>query len=163
MPRGDGLERTAKPSIIDRLVDLAPAEAADRPMTRDESVRAYRSSILRDLEWLLNTRRTVVPVPESLTNVRASTFNYGLPDVSSLSADSMETRADLVRQIERTIRDFEPRLLDVRVTMSDDDRVDRQIRFVIEGLLDMEPNPERVVFDTVLEMSSGDFSVRASS
>jgi type VI secretion system protein ImpF len=157
------LERTAKPSIIDRLVDLAPAEAADRPMTRDESVRAYRSSILRDLEWLLNTRRTVVPVPESLTNVRASTFNYGLPDVSSLSADSMETRADLVRQIERTIRDFEPRLLDVRVTMSDDDRVDRQIRFVIEGLLDMEPNPERVVFDTVLEMSSGDFSVRASS
>jgi type VI secretion system protein ImpF len=163
MPRGDGLERTAKPSIIDRLIDLAPAEAADRPMTRDESVRAYRSSILRDLEWLLNTRRTVVPVPESLTNVRASTFNYGLPDVSSLSADSMETRADLVRQIERTIRDFEPRLLDVRVTMSDDDRVDRQIRFVIEGLLDMEPNPERVVFDTVLEMSSGDFSVRASS
>jgi type VI secretion system protein ImpF len=157
------LERTAKPSIIDRLIDLAPAEAADRPMTRDESVRAYRSSILRDLEWLLNTRRTVVPVPESLTNVRASTFNYGLPDVSSLSADSMETRADLVRQIERTIRDFEPRLLDVRVTMSDDDRVDRQIRFVIEGLLDMEPNPERVVFDTVLEMSSGDFSVRASS
>jgi type VI secretion system protein ImpF len=163
MARGEGLERTAKPSLLDRLIDLDPREPADPPRSREESVRAYRASVLRDLEWLLNTRRTVVSVPESLTNVRASTFNYGLPDVSSLSADSVETRADLVRQIERTIREFEPRLVDVRVTASDDNPLDRQIRFVIEGLLDMEPNPERVVFDTVLEISSGDFSVRSAS
>jgi len=34
-----------------------------------------------------------------------------------------------------------------------------RIRFTIDGLLRMEPNPERVTFDTVLEIGSGEFSV----
>jgi hypothetical protein len=35
----------------------------------------------------------------------------------------------------------------------------RLARFVIEAMLKMEPNPERVVFDTVLETPTGKFSV----
>ena len=157
-----GLERTARPSVLDRLVDLSPREPADRVPSREESIRAYRNSVLRDLEWLLNTRRTIIEVPDSLPNLQNSTFCYGLPDVSSLSADSAEVRQSLMRGIERTIHRFEPRLTDVRVTLMPDERRDQRIRFVIEALLQMEPDPERVVFDSVLDISSGDISVSPS-
>lgn len=157
-----GLEPTAKPSLLDRLVDLAPREPADRALTRDESVRAYRNSVLRDLEWLLNTRRTTVDVPDAFPNVQRSTFFYGLPDISSMSADSREVRQGLIRGIERTIQHFEPRLSDVRVSLMPDQDRDQQIRFVIEGILDVDPDPEPVVFDSIIDISSGDISVRPS-
>lgn len=157
-----GLERTAKPSLLDRLVDLRPREPADPALTQEESIRAYRNSVLRDLEWLLNTRRTIVEVPDGFPNLKESTFFYGLPDVSSMSADSREVRRGLVRGIERTVQHFEPRLRDVRVSLAPDQERDQQIRFVIEGILDMEPNPERVVFDSVIDITSGDISVGSS-
>lgn len=163
MQGDEGLERTAKPSVLDRLVDLAPREAADSPLSREESLRLYRSSVLRDVEWLLNTRRTTVDVPDSLPELQSSAFTFGLPDLSSLSADDSETRQALIRQIEQTIHRFEPRLMDVRVSLAPSEHEDRQIHFTIEGLLKMEPNPERVVFDTVMEITNGDFSVSSTA
>ena len=44
-----------------------------------------------------------------------------------------------------------------------DDEGRRQLRFLIEGLLRMEPNPEQVVFDTVLEISSGEYHVKGDA
>ena len=164
MPAGEeGLERTAKPSVLDRLIDLSPREAADAVLSREESERRYRHSVLRDLEWLLNTRRTTTVVPDSLPELQSSVFAYGLPDLSSLSTDDSETRQALVRQIEQTVRRFEPRLEDVRVSLASSEEAERRIHFTIEGLLKMEPNPERVVFDTVMEIASGDFSVSSTA
>ncbi len=153
------MEQTAKLSVLDRLVDFAPRESTDRPVSRDESVASYRASVLRDVEWLLNTRRTTVSIPDALPELQASTFAYGLPDLSSLSSESAETRSTLIRHIERTIRLFEPRLMDVRVAVAASEEAERQVHFTIEGLLKLEPDPERVVFDTVVELSRGDFSV----
>jgi type VI secretion system protein ImpF len=34
------------------------------------------------------------------------------------------------------------------------------LRFQIEGLLDMDPAPERISFDTVLQLSSGEYQVK---
>lgn len=156
-----GLERTARPSVLDRLIDLHRREPSDPPMSREASVAAYRSSVLRDVEWLLNTRRTTVPIPDAMSEVADSVFAYGLPDVTSLGADQAETRLLLIRQIERTLKTFEPRLTDVRVSIGSAPEVERRVHFTVEGLLKMEPNPERVVFDTVMELSRGDFSVTA--
>jgi type VI secretion system protein ImpF len=73
-------------------------------------------------------------------------------------------RRQLMRDLEAAVRLHEPRLDDVRVTLLERDEENRRsIRFVIEALLRMEPNPERVVFDTVLETSSGTFSVDADT
>jgi len=159
----EGLERTAKPSVLDRLIDTEPRESADAPLSREESERRYRNAVLRDVEWLLNTRRTNVSIPDSLPELQASAFAFGLPDLSSLSADDRETRLALVRQIERTVRQFEPRLTDVRVSLAPGDEAERRIHFTIEALLKMEPNPERVVFDTVMEITNGDFSVSSTT
>lgn len=154
------IERTVRLSFLDRLVDHEPGQGADANVTRKESVRQLKASLHRDLEWLLNTRRIVEPAPDQYPEVQRSVYHYGLPDISSLSADSDAVRQKLVRQVEESVRLFEPRLTGVRVSLaqSDGDGA-RQIRFLIEGLLRMDPDPERVTFDTVMETASGKFLV----
>jgi type VI secretion system protein ImpF len=154
------LEPTVQQSILDRLIDLEPSVRADPPVSWNESVRRLRNALLRDLDWLLNTRRIAQPAPASFPEVQASVYHFGLPDITSFSGDSTETPEMLRRRIEDAIRVFEPRLTGVNVVAADAGADMRhRIRFTIDGLLRMEPNPERVTFDTVLEIGSGEFSV----
>jgi type VI secretion system protein ImpF len=153
-------DRTARPTVIDRLIDEDPRVAEDPQLSLNESVRRYKATVLRDLEWLLNTRRTITHVPDRYDEVRHSAFLFGLPDISSMSADSDPTRRRLLRDVEECIRIFEPRLSGIRVSQIDEaEGSQRRVRFVIEGLLQMEPNPERVLFDTVLDLTSGQIAV----
>jgi type VI secretion system protein ImpF len=154
-------ERGVRQSVLDRLIDHEPHVSADRPMTWARSIQELKSALRRDLEWLLNTRRIVHPAPEVFNELRHSLYHYGLPDVSSLSADAPDTGAILMRQIEEAIEEYEPRLSNVRVSRLPTDRAARQVRFLIEGTLDMEPNPEQVAYDTVLEIASGRFEINA--
>jgi type VI secretion system protein ImpF len=155
-----GTERTVRFSVIDRLVDEEPRLGADAPITWAESVRRLKGSVLRDLEWLLNTRRQIEPAPAIYAEVQRSLYHYGLPDVSSVSRDSAPALRILIQQMEECIRTFEPRLDNVRVLATPQAGAEqRELRFVIEAMLRMEPNPERVVFDTVLETVRGEFRV----
>lgn len=154
------LERTAQRSVIDRLIDTEPTNATDPPATLAQSVREVKRALRRDLEWLLNTRRIVEQAPEAFPEVRQSLYHFGLPDVTSSAAGSTDARNWLRRQVEETIALFEPRLTNVHVTLGDaDDPGRREVRFVVEAVLQMDPSPEQVVFDTVLEMSSATFAV----
>ena len=155
-----GTEPTIRLSIIDRLLDQSGG-VGEASAGWSESVEALKQSLVRDLEWLLNTRRIAEPAPDAYTEVQHSVYHFGLPDISSRSADSVEVQQALSRDIEESIRIFEPRLTDVRVGLRQStEEGSRLARFVIEGLLRMEPNPERVVFDTVLETPTGKFFVR---
>jgi type VI secretion system protein ImpF len=154
------IERTVQQSLLDRLIDLDPRSSVEPAMTWAQSVRQLKAALRRDLEWLLNTRRNPEPLPEQFEELRHSVYWYGLPDITSLSRDSTEQRIWLARQIEETISAFEPRLAGVRVSIRETEgEVRRELRFVIEGMLRMDPNPEQVVFDTVLELSSGEYQV----
>jgi type VI secretion system protein ImpF len=154
-----GTEPTIRLSIMDRLLDLSPG-LGDASGSWASSVDALKRSLVRDLEWLLNTRRIAEPAPDAYPEVQHSVYHFGLPDVSSRSADSIAAQQGLSRDIEECIRIFEPRLTDVRVVLRQSgEKGSRLARFVIEGLLRMEPNPERVVFDTVLETPTGKFFV----
>ena len=158
------MERTVQQSVLDRLIDEDPSAAADPPTAFGLSVRRFKASVRRDLEALLNTRRIPDPAPEALGEVATSLHHYGLPDITSLSSDSAESRAILVQRIEETVRLFEPRLSNVRVSVSESAGVaGRELRFLIEGLLRMDPSPEQVVFDTVLELASGEYQVEGDA
>jgi type VI secretion system protein ImpF len=159
--KSPGVERSVQQSLLDRLVDLDPKSSMETPLTWAESVRRLKASLRHDLEWLLNTRRIPLELPESFVEVPDSLFNYGFPDITSMSRDSRDSRIRLMRQVEGTIATFEPRLANVKVSLAEtDDNGRRELRFLIEGLLRMEPNPEQVVFDTVLEISSGEYHVK---
>ncbi len=130
-------------------------------MTLAQSVSEFKQSVRRDVEWLLNTRRIPEPAPDSLAELKNSLYDYGLPDITSLSADSPEVRTQLVRRIEEAITTFEPRLADIKITVTDTgEGGTRQLRFLIEGMLRMEPNPEQVAFDTVLDTTKCNFEVK---
>lgn len=158
------LERTAQRSVIDRLIDTEPTNAQDTTPTLAQSVREVKRALRRDLEWLLNTRRVIEPAPEACPELRRSIYHYGLPDLTSLAAHSVDARNTLRRQVEETIALFEPRLTNVHVTVTDvGEPGRREVRFAIEAVLQMDPTPEQVVFDTVLEMSSATFAVEGNA
>jgi type VI secretion system protein ImpF len=149
------------PSLLDRLIDLEPANSSDPPSTRSQSVRQLKLALRRDLEWLLNTRRIPEEAPEAYGLVSHSLYHYGLPDVTSLALNSPRDKSRLLRTIETTLADFEPRLSDVRVRALDDGgSAPRVLRFQIEGLLEMDPAPEQIFFDTTLQLSTGDCQVK---
>lgn len=152
-------------SILERLIDDEPYERAEPEPNWEDSVNRHRASVMRDLEWLLNTRRMPDPGDlEDFPELRKSLMTYGPPDLSSLSADTSGTRRRLLRQLEELIRTFEPRLTNTRVRLVEESESGaRQVHFAVEGLLRMDPDPERISFDTVLEIASGRFVVGSES
>jgi type VI secretion system protein ImpF len=149
-------------SVLDRLIDREPKNRSEVPFTRAQSLRELKLGLKRDLEWLLNTRRTIDPAPESARETNRSVHNYGFTDISSKSVLSTRDHSDLVREMEVAIALFEPRLKRARVRMEMVEGSYRSLKFVIEGLLCMDPAPEPVRFDTVLELGKGEYEVKGA-
>lgn len=149
-------------SVFDRLIDDAPREPSEPPITRAESLRRLRTSVRRDLEWLLNSRRIADPIDPRLVELNRSVYAYGLPDVSSMSLSNLAEQDRLLKGIERAISYFEPRLKDVRVIPVRDAAKEKMQRldFRIEALLLMDPAPEAILFDTVLDAVSQSFRIK---
>jgi type VI secretion system protein ImpF len=148
------------PSVLDRLLDDRPDQSRDAPATRQTSLRLLKDAVRRDLEWLLNARITSESASEELPEVSKSLAAYGLPDLTSANVHDPDGRDDLRRAIEKAVTVFEPRLEGVEVEL---DRVvegERSVRFRIEARLRVEPTPEPVVFDTMLQIGNGEFRVK---
>jgi type VI secretion system protein ImpF len=149
------------PSLLDRLTDHEPNIVGEPPATRSQSLRELKNNLRRDLEWLLNTRRNPTAIPEGARQLTRSVFAYGLPDISGMSLNSERDRAALLNIIEDAVIAFEPRLANVTVTLVPTETHARVLRFQIEGMLRMEPAPERVSFDTTLRLASATYEVEA--
>ena len=153
-------ERAVQQSIIDRLVDLNRDNQVEAPLSRPESVRRLKASLRRDIEWLLNTRRTIVPIPEAYSHVKSSVLAFGMPDVTSMRVESVQDERRLLSSLEQAIATFEPRLVDVRVRPHERPRGRAHtLHFYIEGTLLIEPAPEHISFDTLLEVPRGAYEV----
>ena len=107
-------------------------------------MRQLKASLRRDLEWLLNTRRTPEAAGREYEELEKSLFNYGLPDTTTLSWDSARDRARLFAHASKqALAIFEPRISRVKVIPLDAASGSQHVlRFQIEGLLDMDPAPE---------------------
>jgi|SoiMethySBSTD1v2_1073268.scaffolds.fasta_scaffold179218_3 type VI secretion system protein ImpF len=145
------------PSILDRLID--PESAGTAIMAGFSPEKLYRA-VLRDLEDLLNTRRTAGTLPASLDEVSSSIVAYGLPDISSAEAGSTMARQDIAQAIRAVIDRFEPRLQDVSVVLlnPEDDIVRQSVKFRVDARLAVDPYPD-IAFDTILEMGTGHYVV----
>ena len=150
-------ERPVLPSVLDRLIDDQRELREDPPLSRAQSIRELKVSLQRDLEWLLNTRRIVRDTPESVGHLGNSLYVYGLPEFREL--DVRAAAGGLARQMELAIQTFEPRLANIKVTMRPREGVERVAHFIIEAVLLIRPLPERVTFDTVLELTNGEYRV----
>ncbi|KKO50639.1 lysozyme [Arsukibacterium sp. MJ3] len=139
-------------SLLDRLIDDAPGQKDPGRQRRGFDLKALRQSVRRDLENLLNTRVQWHVWPESYTELSQSLLNYGLPDFSVMVVDSIEGRQQLCRAVEQCIRRFEPRFVEVEVSLPDEQQtIERVLRLRIQALLYADPEPEHIMFDSEVE------------
>ena len=147
-------------SVLDRLLDYEPEISREPAASRSKSLRALKQSVRRDLEWLLNTRQLAGGLPEELKETNDSVAMFGLPDFTSLSMDSGDDHKYMKREIEEAVRRFEQRLEGVVVSVEPAEPTDRMLRFRIDARLKIDPAPEPVTFDTLLQLGSGEYEVR---
>jgi type VI secretion system protein ImpF len=156
---GPGLR--AQLPLLDRLMDDAPDQEHDRPMSGAEALAVLRRSVRRDLEALLNARRRWRSWPAALNELDLSPLGYGIPDFTSGAFSDERRREQLRGEIEAIIRRFEPRFASVRVTLLDGhDPLESTLRLRIEALLHAEPAPDPVTFDTVVDATTADVFVK---
>jgi type VI secretion system protein ImpF len=153
--------KSIQPSLLDRLIDVEPENRSEAAVSRAESLRQFRLGVKRDLEWLLNTTCAPLEIPEPCHEAKNSVLCFGLPDISSVTLQDPGDEHKLLRSLEEAIERFEPRLAHARVTSKEPYRAGTQaITFHVEAVLMVDPAPERISFDTVLEISKGAYSVK---
>jgi type VI secretion system protein ImpF len=163
------------PSVLDRLIDNEPTVRHEAARSRNQSLRELKHSVRRDLENLLNTRIRCIPWPADLKELKYSLVNYGIPDLTGAAVGSSKEREQLCRDIESVVKRYggsikirngtveveERRIRKVKVRLLDpNESIDRTIRFQIEAMLQAEPAPEPIQFDSTLRLTTGTFEVK---
>lgn len=152
------------PSVLDRLLDDDPTVSQDPVTNRFQHVRGLERAVARDLEALLNSRQeTLTELGAEFAEVNNSLMTYGLPDLISFSLDVDDDRHKIRRLLEQIINRFEPRLDRVTVTLEPARSHDRGLRFAINALLRLDPAPEPVRFDAVLQVNTQQYTVKGSN
>jgi len=152
-------EQKLLPSVLDRLIDDRPRDSLEGPGALPRKVSHVKDAVKRDLEWLLNSRQAVADLPDDLRQIDRSLLTYGLPDFTSTCLSNVSDQELLRRTVEEAIRRFEPRLSRVRVEVEAGRDVDRALRFRIDAMLNVEPEPEPITFDSVLQLNTKMFVI----
>ncbi|WP_026840586.1 type VI secretion system baseplate subunit TssE [Citrifermentans bremense] len=146
-----------KRSLLDRLI-AAPARSG--PAQAGEGVLGdILDSLLRDLENLLNTRRSVPLAPDCRQESQKSVLSYGARDFSTHNPRTALAREQIRLEIQRLLLSFEPRLKEAVVRLDVLPESGRTLQFRIEGVLMVEPQPAPVSFATSFDSNSGAYSV----
>ena len=152
------------PSLMDRLIDTEPDVSTEPLWSRSHTLAQLKESVRRDLENLLNTRQTRTDLFRQSCETARSILTYGVPDFTALGLDASDEQQRLKEAIERAIRSFEPRLIQVQVDVEETDSIlNRTIHLKINAVLCVEPVIESIVFDTIVETSSGVCDVQMES
>jgi len=148
-----------QPCLLDRLTDDHPNDQKESRDQRQMTIQRYRQAVLRDLAWLLNACSH--PAEDGLDEfeeVPSSVLNYGIRDVTGLSATGFELR-DMERALTQAIRDFEPRILPETVSIRSSGNTSQMsltaVSFEINGDLWAQPLPEALYIKTELDLETG--------
>lgn len=152
-------DQPLQPSVLDRLIDLEPRTRTEPQAARSRLLAQVKAAVKRDLEWLLNTKCTLDEA-ELPPHLQTSLLTFGLPDFTHSSLTSSQDQARLRSAVEESIRRFEPRLTSVAVTLVEGRAFDRSLKFRIDALLRVDPAPEPVSYDSVLQLPSKSFRVQ---
>ncbi len=156
-----------QPSLIDRLTDNDPTNSKESREQRVMSLQQVRDAVQRDLAALLNAGCLATTEDlEEYPYVAHSVLNYGIPDLSGLTVHGTDTVA-LERALHQAIVDFEPRILAnslrVRVVTDPEEMHRNAMVFEIEGKLWSQPMPIRLLWNTEVDLATGDVIVTEGS
>ncbi|AMR81457.1 type VI secretion system baseplate subunit TssE [Cupriavidus taiwanensis] len=148
-----------EPSLLDKLFDdepHAPLPSALRQLSLEE----LKATVARDIESLLNTRIVHEDADfNGLPECRRSLLTYGLNDFAGLSLASFDDRQYICQSLRNAIERHEPRLQNVNVALSVNERATSVLCFGISAVLLVGPAREPVSFDAMLQPSTLQYSV----
>lgn len=147
------LSREVIPSLLDRLIDLDPESLHELPVSEGEQEREFRTGLCRDLTALLNTRRAAQDFDSGYAEAANSLLAFGVIDFTSHNLKKGTEQEQLRLSIERAIRQFEPRLERVTVSVAEADAQRLLLRFEISANLRTEAG-DPVVFDATVHRDS---------
>lgn len=125
----------AELSLLNRLTDLEPGSKSEARMSAWQTVREFRASLCNDLTALLNTRRADQDFDPAFEEAANSLLTFGVADFTAYNLKSSVDRERVRRSIERAIRQFEPRLAQVVVTVEEPDPLRPALLFQISACL----------------------------
>jgi len=117
-------------------------------------MREIKAGLCRDLSALLNTRRAEADFDPEFEQATNSILTFGVADFTSLNLKSRIEQDRVRLSIERAIRQFEPRLTRVAVTVEEADALRPVLRFEVSALLRIDPGGQAVLFDATLHRDS---------
>ncbi|MDA0109963.1 MULTISPECIES: type VI secretion system baseplate subunit TssE [Vibrio] len=121
---------------------------------QDDEIDDIRYHLTR----LLESEAPLIAVENSLSEVRCSSFTFGITDVQLLTANLDQTQ--LARKIETWLTTYEPRLSDVSVEMLERREGQNCIQFTIVAKHLSQDGEQTLVFDSKIAL--GDFSAKIS-
>jgi type VI secretion system protein ImpF len=150
-------------SILDRLTDLQPEIKKEAPPSPWERIRQLKASICADLAALLNTRRAEADFDSDYREASNSLLTFGIADFTAYNLKNGIEQERVRRSIERAIRQFEPRLTGVTVSMDEPDAVKPSLHFQISAVLRTDPVGESILLDLTLHRDSRRIAVSGAS
>lgn len=149
----DYFQAEPAPSLLDRLIDLEPESRYEEPASVSELARDFRAALCRDLTALLNTRRAADVVDRRFEEAVNSLLTFGIIDFTGYNLQKSPDQNTLCRSIERTIRQFEPRLERVEVSIEETGSRRPILRLEIAAVLRTEAG-QPIVFNTTVHRDS---------
>ena len=152
-----------QPALLDRLRDDHPRSQQEPPDARVMTVRQLHDSVVRDLEWLLNSHGIESTIdakayPETMRSV----INYGIADLSGRTISGTDASV-IEREIREAIERFEPRILPeslkVRVSTGDGVGGFNRLAFEIRGDLWATPIPLEFLLLTEVDLEAGNVTI----
>jgi type VI secretion system protein ImpF len=141
------------PSLLDRLIDLEPESAHETPTGPSELTRDFRAGLCRDLSALLNTKRAAEVIDRGYEEAAKSLLTFGIADFTGYNLQKTPDQNLLCRSIERAIRQFEPRLERVEVSVAESGARRPIVRLEITAVLRTEAG-QSIVFNTTVHRDS---------
>ncbi|MFC6337542.1 type VI secretion system baseplate subunit TssE [Pseudomonas sp. CCM 7891] len=149
------------PSLLDRLLDDRPHQSAEASSQRLCSLADYKSSIVRDLEILVNTRQSLVAGElDRFANLSGTILDYGMPDFTSKSVLDPQDRLLIQRQLEKAITVGDRRFRSVKVQLLAQQTGQRMLTFRVDAVLRLQDISRQVSFDAVLQVNTQEYKVQ---
>ena len=146
-------------SFMQQVLDYEPDKQADRYDNPAARYRAYKESVMRDLENLLNNRSRLNSA--ELLEAGELLLTYGVTDFAHINIAALSGREALRRKILDAIRTNEPRLSDIRVALLDKQDDPNRLGFRIEAKLRVYTDAEPVIISASFEPARKQFNFQS--
>ncbi len=142
--------------FMQMMLDDNPHRASDESSSPALRYRAYKQSVMQDMEHLLNNRCR--HGDESFKDSGEMLLTYGVTDFAHINISALSGREALRQKILDTIRTNEPRLSEVHVELLERSPDQDRLGFRIDARLRIFTDAEPVVIQAAFEPSRNIFS-----